>query len=280
MAKPGPFLLLVLTAAVPGCFLFDDCGATTDITWTQPDLGPLGNVTPGAVFQPGDGRLPWTNPWTNLTGLRLAGIGLDLATPAERQERLLGYATPMVLHIGLHGTGNATTSTDGEVPETELIEAFHRLAANLTAAPIAEVDAAARSFAASRRDSGVFLAEPDGNGGYREIPVLEHDAAMPGPLRLDGFVAGFGLAEPLPYVSGPGGASLEAAPWSFTFSLPTWRITDGDDSLVFDALGHAMYSGTPRDDEARFKRDAQDFAGKHGLPRFEIDDVEAGGYIC
>lgn len=272
-----------LAAALAGCIApthFEHCGVTyTSLAWKQPGLADaISNATSGAHWDAGGGRLPWTSPWTNATGLRLATIQLKVADPVEHQLGAVAYNDPAVLWIQLEGTGTASTSTEGNVSDDEVVRAFHRLAENASAAPPEAIAQAALAFARARTDTGTRTGIPrDAGEGWREEPVWAYQATMPGPLRLEALLDGLGV--PFPQLALATGHAA-TAPWSFEFTLPTWKVTQGEDMLQVGLAGDATYTGPETASVEAMRSQAWDFANRTGLPHLAIEDATGSAFVC
>lgn len=281
--------LLVLglagAAALSGCITdWGHCGPFfSSMQWHQDDLYPaFAQTTLWAGWDPGNGALPWTNTWDNLTGLRLAEARLQVDRPEFHSRGNIAYADPHLSHISLLRDGVVYAFVEGNVSDDVVLTAFHRMADQTTLAPPSELEAAAQAFLDSRRDAGSRSAVPldDDGTSWMEFYHWEYTALLPGPLKLDELVASQGIEAPAGQT--PGRAESSLGNWSFTFTLPTWVLENGTgSSLTVDVRGMASFqAGRSHDTLESLQEEAQDLARQANLPRLQLDGVEAVASIC
>jgi hypothetical protein len=232
----------LLAVALPGCECGPDYG---DLYWEDPGLYALLDRTtpPTATWDPGAGALPWngTGPWA---GMRLSMVGMGFPPPpGEQRGMFVDVQPPHVEAIRVERDGFLVATVAGDAPEAGLRQAFDRLVANATTGLDAE--ATWLGFLGSRRDSGMAYGIPLDDSGTRfeERTVWAYSADVRGHLRFDALAARIGLPPP---TSGPGelgGASSSAGDWTFSFTLPTWRVQGEHDALDVDSAGHARLEG-------------------------------------
>lgn len=279
---------LVCALAASGCLTeLGHCGPTyTSLSWNQPGLYDAIAATTAwrTTWDPGDGALPWENPWDNLTGLRLHRVTLELARPVYHTVGSISYNDPILARIQLAQDGVVRAQVEGDVADAVILDAFHRLAANASLATSEQVASAARAFLESKADEGTRTLIPhDPNyTNYTERIHWRHQARMPGPFRLGELLAELDVAAP--GGPSPGQASATTGAWSFDFTLPTWRIEEvgADRSLTTDARGWTVYEAGDhvKGSNEELVADAAAWATGQGLPPLRLDGVHGSAYVC
>lgn len=280
-AAAVPVLLL---AAAAGCF---DCGMMgyDELTWKDPVLyakmereGPL-----AATWNPGSGALPWNGTWEGVRqwpGARLSVVAMAVppspGSEGERRGIFTDIRPPNVEEVGVERDGFLFARVDGEPPEAELRQAFDRLLANVTGGLDAE--ATWSGFLASKLDSGMRHGIPlhDEGQEFEERIVWTYAADARANLRLDALADRASLQPP--NVGFGGGGMSSDAGWSFSFTLPTFTVRDGPDTLEVDSAGHVRVTGT-HDSEEDLREAATRLTGLVGHTP-DLSAAEASGSIC
>lgn len=287
MAARSLLASLACLAALSGCVDLGHCGPTyTSLSWQQAGLyDALENSTAWrTTWEPGDGALPWQNPWPNLTGLRLQRVSLEVAKPIDHVVGNFAFSDPLLARIELTQDGVVRAMAEGNVSDAAVLAAFHRLANSTTLAPSGQVAAAAQAFLASKVDEGTRSAIPDpaNPGHWTERIHWRHQARLPGPFRLEALAQELGL--PAPTGPTPGQAGSSTGPWAFDFTLPTWRLEEvgADRSLTTDARGRTVYEGGDHSKGSYedLVADAAAWAAAHRLPALQLADAEGAAYVC